>query len=1219
MSRRLMAVHAVVIRRSLIRPLERPGATERATNSSIRLERDLALLESGMWIFAMTALVTPPMAHAGNPEKVRCKEDLAAIDELYIDGERDAAWALAEEVAIRCGQEGLIRRPRYANELWDEYHDSWDAGRLQESLAPAERELLLNLAAKPGGWDTAFGFGELGKLHVEMGDYGAALSFHQRSLAIREQLVGPSHPRIVSALNNLAAAHESLSDFQAALLLYQRALAIRERTLRSKHKYTAVSLNNVARMHRVTGDYGAALLLFQRALAIREKVYGLEDPWTVSSLNNLGEVHLEMGAYAAALAVYSRSLAARQNNLGPDDIRTATSLNNVGRAHLGLGNYRAALPLLERALTVYETVHGKEHPATTIPLGNLAMLYHEIGNFSAAMPLLERSLAINETVLGPHHPDTAGSLNNLARLLDVLGDHGTALPLYRRSHAILETVLGPEHPTTAGSLNNLALLHHSMGDYGAALPLYERSLAIKEAALGLEHPSSAGVLNNLAWLHVDMGDHGAALPLFKSSLATLERTSGAEHPNTATSLSNLAIVHANIGDLSAALPLYKRSLAINQVALGPEHRGTAVSLGNLGSAYESMGDLAAALPLFKRSLAVFETTLGPEHAYTMVSLGNLARLYRSLGQAETAQPLVNRAITVALGSRSTSMRSSVFGGAARQAAAKGNLTEAVLWGKLSVEALEKTRGGLEQADRDLAQSFTESSEHTYRHLVDNLVSLGRIAEAEGVLALLKVDEQHRFQQRDGSGSGTVSLTPAEDEWIQRFEATRQTVVADAREFAALRKASARGMIPEDSRARLEELAANREAARAAIDATLTELRTNLADEERSKAFAEMGMERSEITQSRLAKGSVLLHAVVLPEHLLLILTTPEAQVAEKVEVSAVEVRAAVHAFRQALTDPTRDPRVAGGQLYGWLIAPIEHHLTASKATALLTYLDGSLRYIPIAALYDGDHFVAEKWATVVYTAASEVGLGHPTTEDPWVAAFGTSKEADVREQHFSALSGVPGEIDAVVQEGSDDLGAMAGRSFLDEGFTAKQLSDSLTLETPWIHIASHFQFTPGGTEKDSYLLLGDGSTLSVAQLRTGDFPLTSVDLLALSACQTAMGDNAQARGSEVEGLAVVAQNKGAASVLATLWSVDDASTAAWMAAMYSGDKNVLSEAVRRVQLGFIGGGISAEALPGAVRSTALGAPQAKGDLPEGLEGWRHPYFWAPFVLYGTGA
>jgi CHAT domain-containing protein len=126
---------------------------------------------------------------------------------------------------------------------------------------------------------------------------------------------------------------------------------------------------------------------------------------------------------------------------------------------------------------------------------------------------------------------------------------------------------------------------------------------------------------------------------------------------------------------------------------------------------------------------------------------------------------------------------------------------------------------------------------------------------------------------------------------------------------------------------------------------------------------------------------------------------------------------------------------------------------------------------------------------------------------------------------------------------------------------------------PLIHIASHFSFRPGDSLK-SFLLLGDGKPLTIEKLRAIPNLFSGVDLLALSACETGVGEK-DAEGREVEGFGVLAQRKGAKAVLATLWPVADESTAKLMREFYrlrETQKGMnKAEALRQAQLTLLTG------------------------------------------------
>ncbi len=291
-----------------------------------------------------------------------------------------------------------------------------------------------------------------------------------------------------------------------------------------------------------------------------------------------------------------------------------------------------------------------------------------------------------------------------------------------------------------------------------------------------------------------------------------------------------------------------------------------------------------------------------------------------------------------------------------------------------------------------------------------------------------------------------------------------------------------------------------------------------------------------------------------------------------------------------------------------MLRPIAGHLEQADPDVVLLSMDQELRYIPVAALHDGTQWVAQRWPTAVITPSSTMHLDQVLEGAPRVAALGLSESRRVGDLDFPALGQVPAELAAVREQ-------VPGEVFQDAAFTKEGLGRALRSDAPWVHIASHFHLE--AAMDDSFLLLADGP-MTLAELGTNhqQYPLLDLDLLVLSACNTAVGTFA-ADGAEIEGLASVAQQGGAWSVLATLWPVADRSTATWMAALYQHRNQGVSkaEAIQKVQLAFIAGEHAASAVgaPDPDRSRRVVAGPRQG----ASIGWAHPFYWAPFVLMGA--
>jgi len=227
----------------------------------------------------------------------------------------------------------------------------------------------------------------------------------------------------------------------------------------------------------------------------------------------------------------------------------------------------------------------------------------------------------------------------------------------------------------------------------------------------------------------------------------------------------------------------------------------------------------------------------------------------------------------------------------------------------------------------------------------------------------------------------------------------------------------------------------------------------------------------------------------------------------------------------------------------------------------------------------------QRYATALYTEAAKDKLKDKPQKKWTVAGLGLS---DLIPGH-DPLPSVIDELNNIIkQDDNDETGVIEGKIYLNQEFNEDNLLESLEGNYPVLHIASHFVFKTG-TLENSYLLLGTGEHLTLQDIKNG-YEFDGLDLLTLSACETAVGANANGR--EIEGFGALAQNQGAKGVLATLWSVNDESTGKFMQRLYklraSEPELSKAEAIQQVQQGF---------------------------LKEG--GWRKAYYWAPFILMGN--
>lgn len=265
-------------------------------------------------------------------------------------------------------------------------------------------------------------------------------------------------------------------------------------------------------------------------------------------------------------------------------------------------------------------------------------------------------------------------------------------------------------------------------------------------------------------------------------------------------------------------------------------------------------------------------------------------------------------------------------------------------------------------------------------------------------------------------------------------------------------------------------------------------------------------------------------------------------------------------------------------LYQWLIKPAEQILAEREVQTLVFVTDGFLRNVPMAVLHDGEQFLLEK-----YTIALSPGLQlFPSASERLdIATQPQTLASGLFEQRpgFEALPNVKKELEQVQQLTSTE-------TLLNQRFSADNLKVQLQNNTfPILHLATHGQFS--SNLEETFLLTWDGR-LDIQTLEALLSPQAyrqPIELLILSACQTARGDE-----QATLGLAGIAVRAGARSTLSTLWSVADASTADFITHFYQNltQQTTKAEAVRQAQLTL-------------VHSSK----------------YNHPYYWAPFVLVGN--
>lgn len=867
----------------------------------------------------------------------------------------------------------------------------------------------------------------------------------------------------------------------------------------------------------------------------------------------------------SALAKFRES-ARIYGELG-DEANVASALVGVGLALSRLGDQTGAIETYRQAIPVFEKygldeLHGRA-------LYNLGRVYAEIDDNDKALEFHLKALRYRR--MSGDKFGEAHTLNGVGLIYSTLGERRLALDYHTRALRIF-TTLGKDREVGI-VLNNIGLLYSSLGDERLAIEYLNKSLAARNRAG--DRDGEAITLNNLGLVYSD-SDPAAALGKYRESAAIVEKLG--YRSRLATIYGNFSAAHLRLGEIDRSVDFARKSIELHR-AIGNKS-GEATSLNNLGQARlrsnmtpEAVTNLTDALALARESR---------EKALEAIILGNLMRAYRESDSAA-----------------------------------------AVFYGKQSINLYQEMRAAIRDLDNAARQTYLRSIEDNYRQLADILIDIGRFADAQVVLAMLKEEEFSKFVLRSAdetkSLSKRVSLSQREQTAAAKLEKLSTELSGLRTEIEALdRVREMIGALTAEDAKKLAQLNSDLDRANAEFRRFMSnELSAILGKLVTGKIDADADLQARVL---KFGRDTAIISTIVTDRRYRVILTTADKQVAGKTEIAATDLNRRIFEFRDILKKPSTETRVAGKQLYDILVKPIEAELIASGAKTLVWSLDGALRYIPLAALSpDGSAYMVEKYRNVVLTPQTrdEISDARPVWKALGMGVTTAQKVVypDYPDEpvELEALPAIEEELKAIVRQPGTpgETGILEGRRFLNDEFTIDSLTKSLgNKEFSVVHLASHFRLAPNWS--DSFLLIGRGEILTLEKLNgLASVDFSNVDLVTLSACNTAGGD--ESAGREIDGLAGVIQLKNGKSVLATLWEVEDASTAELMSGFYrsrsSDDSTTKAAALQRAQLRLINGGEKPVKL-----SSKPAAGKFQRDASRPLA---HPAYWAAFVLIGN--
>lgn len=823
----------------------------------------------------------------------------------------------------------------------------------------------------------------------------------------------------------------------------------------------------------------------------------------------------------------------------------AGALVEQGQAFYDAQQFSEAVNLLQKAAIAYQNTGDRPRQAMT--LSNLSLAYQELGEWSLAQGAIAQSLDLLKTL-----PDSershllAQSLEVQGKLQLLRGQAEVSLSSWQQAGEIY-TRLDDKVKLTRNRINYAQALQ-TLGYYRQAQKTLTQSSLLLQNVANSEVKATA--LRSIGNIFRVVGDYQQSRQILEQGLTVARQINS--RPAIAATLLDLGNTARAQQDTPNALKYYQEAVAVatsttrvqaqlNQLSLLVESKRTddsPVLIRQIKSQFASLSPSRAIVYArinFAQSLMQLK-----ENASDAVSWQEIARiLAQAVLQAQKLQD--KRAHSYALGYLGELYER------AQQLEDAEQLTRQALSIAQSIDAPDVMYLWQWQLGRLLrGEGKAPDAIAAYTEAVNNL----RLIRND----LVVLDRAVQFSFRDRVEPVYRQLV---DLLLQRGAETDN-----------LKLQQARSIIESLQLAELENFF------RSACLDVRSEAIDRVVDEEDATA--------------------AVVYPIILADRLEIILKLPgQKQLSHyTTRKSQGELESTLERLQQYLKEPdrTNDVRELSQQVYHWLIRPIESDLKTTSIETLVFVLDGSLRNVPMAVLYDRQQqqYLLEKYAIAIAPGLQLLEPEPLPREELSLLSAGLSEERNVEGKMFSPLENVKLELKQIQAQVSEN------EELIDRSFTKANLRERLNSESfTAVHLATHGQFS---SQPEATFLLTWDRLLKIDELdsllRSDNVSQSAIELLVLSACESARGDN-----NATLGLAGIAVRSGARSTLATLWAVDDRATSELMSEFYRQMTNAnlkrpltKAEALRRAQLSL---------------------------WTKPNRDWQRPYFWAAYVLVGN--
>lgn len=1153
----------------------------------------------------------------GTNSRIRFQAKAGGVYQLAVASIDKKLGAYRLKIAIRKQTQEEKQTAEAARLIRDSYA-FFHKKDFDKAIAKLDRALKIQRALYPkskypnGQHDLATTLNDSGVMRHKAGRVKQAILFFKQAVAMRRKLHPPkTHPNghadLLTALTNHGDALREIGRPEQGLPLIEEALSsARKLVPKSRfpdgHPLVAHVLYRHGDALLALRRYAPAIGSYERCLSIRRKFYPpsrfpsghLE---IARTHNALGIALLQYGRSARAVEELKKAHAIKvrlfPKSRFPDGHReVASTLMNQAAALNAMGEYQTALPMIERSLKISRNLQRKspqERDNTDIAngLSHLAGAYAGIGKFEQAFDTFRESLDLVQKAYPKKqypdgHPDLASMLNNTGSALEKLGQLEKGIVYLKRSLEMRRKLLNkarfPEgDPDIALNLNAIGMAFLRAQKHEQALPWFQKALKTCRAVFPKSkfpngHEFLAGTLNNVGLSLRGMNRAEHARPVFVEALAMYRRLHPRSrfpkgHPVLATSMNNLGGVYLSLGQYDKALAQFAASMKMDR-RLFPKssypdgHMTLAKSISNYGGALRYLGRLKEALPLFEECLVMQQKQLSRE----LLSASGAA----AFGKL-TLQPQFRDA----------------YLSISRDANTPTERVYANIWPSRSIVTRVLTQRHAAAQTAGTAAAATLERLRFTRHRMESLLRDNRSVLKDRDSQLARLSDECDRLERD-----LVKQVPALKRWPAR----------DVEGPQRLAKALPQG-----------------------------------------HCFIDLILHMN-FTYKKNPQGRPVEHREFMYSAFIVAAgNTGKLSVRRQQLGAAAKIDEAVFNWRRSIE---RDAQTTADHVLGRMLwKPLQKAIPAETKVLYLA-ADGDLARLPWAALpISRDRVLLEKYAFALVPHGAfllkQLQRSRKKTSSESILTMGG---VDYRPSKWTSLPGTAREV-----AGIERVALSTPTKLSNRNATAAKLLAELPKAT-YAHLATHGEFRSqelvaakiaakiaaernwelrdfGDTAMSiaaknplTYvgLVMAKGEVLSGLSIL--DLPLKDLKLVTLSACETGLGEATGGEG--VQGLQRAFHLAGCPNVVASLWQVNDESTAALMSVFYHElwiKKRSPIEALRNAQLYVYYNPAKVQSLArrGPPKAGVVArAPKLTSKSPKPRRAaTRH---WAAFVLSGAG-